>query len=581
MILSRQFTFLLLAAMTGLGAACSAMSDRTGGPYVDGDGGLEGDFRSEISTTQILAPNSSRKLSVRYAGDYPEGKKVEFAVLALETTDEEYDSAANLGQGTGSVTAAPGGSLSPNEVWTGDDGSASTTLTVGSTPGRFQVRARMEGLTPVIFEIEVSKAYQPQLSVTVKYDGLRPIASRSATAIPNRTCEQALQADKSSAEVRTVDAPLDALSFYLVPDETYAIVAWGRDATYAELAIGCREVKSNAPEVEAEAMQEIVVTIEDKPMRLFGSYPVELALKLDASMARLAGVTASEVQKLLPADPNAEAKAYISVVRDVLVAQDTTKAELLQAKLDGDEVNLTSLTGVLSTNKAGFVSTGSALSTLLASFGKNLAVRAEYGVGASGVPMSLNVSALVARSEDGSLAFPLMNSGSMSPTATILAEYDDTRALVELKTLSITLGVGTYGRSLLDALGKSDAAWHVARLGTAAGCAQVKDWLANDSSVRDGDAPLCDQECAAAACSQVTKSVVDAARTGYQTIDVSGSHSTLNLTGKLSAHDRLGDEAVDDLGPSPVTGNWGKGADKEDAVSGELKSLIMEGLLAL
>ena len=574
MIFSREFTLLCLLAMGGLSAACSAMPDRTGGLHAE-DMGTD-TLVPVDDTTQVLAPGSERKLHVRYRGEYPAGREVEFAVVALETSDDEYETAAEVGPDAG-VMAPPGGSLAPDRVTLFIDGEASTTLTVGTTPGRFRVRARVEGADPVFFNIEVSEAYPRPLSVKVQYDGLRSVVSRSATALAGMDCEQAKMADTSRAEVRTLDMPDGMLSFSLMPQQTYAIMAWGRDGTNAELANGCMVVTSGAPADNAKGDLATVVNIYDTPMRLSDStFPVELGLKVDASMARLASVTTAEVQKLLPAAPNAEAKAYLDTVHGVLVASNTDNATLLQTKRDASMEG--SLAAVLSTNKAGLLPAASALSTLLTSFGKNLAVHANYGVGAPGVPMSLTVSKLVTRSEDGSLAFDLMTvSGGMSPTATILADFDESRALVDVKTLSITLGVGTYGRALLDALAKGNEEWFVARLGGAAGCAAVQDWLANDSSVRDGaNAPLCDQACAALVCKAATKSVADAARTGFSQFDVdSGSaHATISLAGKLSAHDRVDDDAVDDLGPSPVTGNWGKaeGAEKEDTVSGEWKS---------
>jgi hypothetical protein len=363
-------------------------------------------------------------------------------------------------------------------------------------------------------------------------------------------------------------------------------VAWGRDSTYAEVASGCEEIIVKAPMVQEDASKTLVVTIEDKRMRLVGkSFPVDLALDLDASMARLASIAQSQAEAVFPSAQNGEAKAYLDIAHDVLMAQNqAAKAATLQSQITAGTIQ--SLADVLSANKAGIASTAAALSTLLTSVGKNLSVQANYGVGAVGVPMTLTVGALLARSEDGSLAFDLMAiSGDMAPTATIAASFDDARAEVDVQTLSIALGLGNYGRALLDALGKDDAKWTVTRFAGAAGCTAVANWLAQNASVSDGGAPLCDKACSASVCSEVTSRVVAAARTGFS-VQLDGEHPAISLTGKLSAHDRAGDESVDDLGPSPVSGNWGKSkasdTEKEDAVTGELKSMLMdEGTLTL
>ncbi|MFT3927082.1 MAG: hypothetical protein QM778_31340 [Myxococcales bacterium] len=91
--------------------------------------------------------------------------------------------------------------------------------------------------------------------------------------------------------------------------------------------------------------------------------------------------------------------------------------------------------------------------------------------------------------------------------------------------------------------------------------------------MKDAGVALCNQDCANNVCLEVLSSVVDAARAGYQDLDQ--DHASITLTGKVSAHDRSGDDAVDDLGPSQLTGNWGKDpvSNHEDAVTGDLKSV--------
>ncbi len=572
MMLSRHHLCFLWAAAAGFACACSPAPGLTSGGG-RGQEELSGDFLPVSPTQLVLAPGSEQELIVQYVGGaYRANNVVEFAVLALETPDEDDgDSPDAPGGDAGIIKAPPSGSLTPAVDTTDPEGRASTRLRVGSTSGRFQVRARMGAHPPIYFDIEVSESSLPQLSVHVKYDGLRVLASRSAAAIPNLKCAQVTSLDKNGAEVRTVESPIEEILFSLSPQQTYAVVAWGRDATNAELASGCQEVTLRADEPDPS----LVVPIQDKEMNLVGtSFPIRLALEVEDSMARLASVTRAQTEALLPEDAlHPEAEAYLAAVHDVLVGLGESDAAT-QVLSSGD---VTSLASLLTANKAGYLATADALSDLLTSFGANLWVHGRYGVGAVGVQMTFDVDSLVARSEDGKLAFDLMNaSSSMALSASILATYDKDRALVDVATLSINFGLGTYGRSLLDALGKEAADWYVSRFSGAAGCDALATWLAQDASVSDGSAPLCDAACAASACKKIIGNVVEEAHAAYPVLNA--AHATISLAGKVSAHERNGDGLVDDLGPSEVTGNWGKALDEDaaDAVGGVFSSAPTE-----
>ncbi|MFT3927081.1 MAG: hypothetical protein QM778_31335 [Myxococcales bacterium] len=336
MMPSRHSLVFLLAALGGsLVAGCSADQSRDVSGIQE-DAGLSGDFVAETETSLVLAPGSSQDLTVRYAGGPAEGNQVEFAVVPA---DEVYPSDKTLGaDADAGATAPPGGSLSASSVFTNPNGEATTRLTVGSTPGTFRVRARLASFEPVYFQITVSADLFPKLMVDVQYEGLRAITTRSATAIAGLSCDQAMKVDKSGAEVQSSDdEDPSVLSFSLVPGQKYAVVAWGRDGTYAELATGCTSYTATEVTTKADgtpqAPDTLSVLLEDKPMRLNGNYPVEIALKVDESMARLAGSAQKSVAALLPAGANAEASAYLDVVHDVLVAQGkNTEADKLQTR---------------------------------------------------------------------------------------------------------------------------------------------------------------------------------------------------------------------------------------------------------
>src|SRR5262249_12483561 len=158
----------------------------------------------------------------------PSGVPIEFAVAATEADDGDRPEA------DASVSVPSGIFLVPDLATTDTNGVAGTRVMVGTTPGVFQVRARAPGSNLVFFDIEVSAALSPTVSVWVVYDGLREISSRSAAVLPGLTCEQALSASKNGYQVRTVEGAEEALTFSLAPEVTYAVVAWGRDSTNAE-----------------------------------------------------------------------------------------------------------------------------------------------------------------------------------------------------------------------------------------------------------------------------------------------------------------------------------------------------------
>jgi hypothetical protein len=196
--------------------------------------------------------------------------------------------------------------------------------------------------------------------------------------------------------------------------------------------------------------------------------------------------------------------------------------------------------------------------------------------------MSLNVTSLVARSADGALAFDLMNgSAGKEPAASIQGSYDDASAELSVTALTVSLGLGSYWRDLLDALKQSDASWYVGRLGSSAGCDVLASWLASDPSVQDNGAPLCDAACAAQACSSALQALVNAAHTDYAALDA--QYSTIRIAGQVRAHERTGDALIDDFGPAQMTGHWGNtsGSVPGDEVKASFATMTGEPGLSL
>ncbi len=536
------------------------------------DGGMYAGLSVVGEPTRVVLPGGTEELVVSYAG--ASGTPVEFAVLAPEVE-------ADRSSAEGALSVPPGASLEPANALVDGSGLALTRLTVGSTPGTFRVRARIPGVAPVFFEVEVSAAQKPSLSVFVRYEGLREVVSRSATVLAGVSCGEELPADKANVEVHTADDPKTALEFFLVPKVRYAVLAWGRDASGAAQAYGCVEHTASLTDDKASAEAVVYVDIEDRALRFAGSYSLELVLDLSNSMARLSQVAEEAARTLLGEEEHADAALYLDAVHETLVELGKTSEAALWAERRAGVV--AGLSAALSQKGAGLEASATELGQGLTRIGRSLSVRAALGVGAANVPMTLAVTSLVARSMEGTVAFDLMsNFSKLAPSAQILATYDDARAQVNVQNLGIGLGLGTYGGALLDALAaRVEAPSYAPALRASAGCDPASVFVVNEPALQEGEAPLCDAACAAQACDRVLTELVEEVRAAMTPLDA--EHATISLTGPVSAHDREGDETIDDLGASALTGNWGKaaGASAEDGVSATLSSVPSENALTL
>jgi hypothetical protein len=213
----------------------------------------------------------------------------------------------------------------------------------------------------------------------------------------------------------------------------------------------------------------------------------------------------------------------------------------------------------------------------VARWGERLTAEASYGVGASpNVPMAVTLDSLTARSLDGrpNVAFHA-SEGAMLPTVSVLAAYDDARAVVDFTALRVDLGLGSYARSLLDAQASSSPSWLQEQFAEVAGCAVAEAWIENALSAE------CDPACAESVCGAALGGMLDKVRTAWSALDV--DHPAITLRGLLAVRDRDRDGWVDDLGPSVLPGNWGKAqdADESETVSAELRTPTQESVITL
>lgn len=519
--------------------------------------------------TRYVLPGGTAELAVRYTSDEGGavvGVPVQFALLASDAESYEQPDAG---------TQPPGASLTPHVPLTDEEGVARVLLTVGSTAGKFTVRARAEGTAPVYIEVIVGAAPESTLSVHVTYEGARDVVARSATVVESMSCDQARSANQYGMQVRVQEKPEDALEFSLAYGLPYAVLAWGRDATGAELASGCVEITPD----QSRGDHEVTVRLEDSLLRLMGHHALSFDFSLSVPAARIASVARAQGEGLAPeASEHPRAHVFLDAVEAVLRAraQDMKAAQVADKRSDGT-LDLAALEALLEEHGASVQEAASALGERVASLGERLTADASYGVGASpNVPMAVTLDSFTARSQDGrpSVAFHMLP-GAMLPTVSVLAAYDDARAVVDFTTLRVHLGLGSYARSLLEARASSSPTWLEDEFADVAGCAWAKTWI--ESALPEE----CDPACAESVCGEALGSMLDKVRTAWSALDV--DHPAITLRGVLAARDRDRDGWVDDLGPSVLLGNWGKAqdADESEEVSAELRTPSQENVITL
>ena len=533
-----RLILLVSALLALLGAGCSAANDK-GSPSEQP--GPQGPHLENLGDDTLeLLPGGMEMLKVRYldgAGEPVAGQQVEFSFLGLSSS-----------------------AFLPSErPVTDGDGIASTTLSIGSNPpSEFSVRVSAQGVDPLLIEVHVVDARIVYLTVEVSYYGERDVKSRSVTKIAAKSCEEALAAGVAGDVTLSYDDVKHRPVFELAPGVHYAILAWGRDRTNAKVAVGCTEFvapvtpvtpKPQDPPPSADCSVELVDTATSR------SYELVLDLDVSASVERLEQAIRARADQDFPSSEGSTAQGAFFV--------QALEAELLAGGVDPSgkvpaDYDLT-LENALDAAGSGPGPYAHALADDVRAFGSHMKLHADYGIGGNvDVPMSIAVDMVYARNESDTVTLLLngKDGSYVPPLASIEAVYSDSWGALDVQALSLSQGLGDYGKAVMGALLEYEAQSFAGYIG----CAVVEQRVASD-------VPACDEECRAAMCERALNSLRMSLTMDLAAFDV--SHPSLGLRGKLYAHDRTDDGIVDDLGPADLSGNWGT-AEESDSVSGRV-----------
>jgi hypothetical protein len=530
----------LVAVGLGLSACSSSKASSDYAPML-----REGKLVYAGSDPVHVLPNSTTTLTVRHVNsqdDGVQGTVVEFALL----------------------DPAPGSSVMPSLLVTDEQGSVSTTLRIGSeatvdATAPFDVRASAEGLEPIFIRVIVGDVKERDVPVKVLYAGARQISTRWVTRLPS-TCAEAQASGVTGDPTFSFSDPNYEPTFSLAAGLHYALVGWGKDNCYAPVAWGCTEL--NGPwEVDGGAPPPVELTLEDLPMTVDGSYPLTLDLAVWPSLKHVVDALLTSASATLPDGPSTEGNFFLDAVEAELRTQGKGPAADAFHAARADGVRAAEIASALATAKQGALAYAKALGEALKTYGSRLELRTNYGVTPTkDVPMRVDVSMMRGRSKDGTLSLELSSLSEYAvPQASIDAAYSDTRAMLDIATLSVQLGVGTYGKLLLSGL-KAGAMLDPR---STVGCEIVQDKLKDDAV-----AASCDETCVENACNTAIATLLSQAGVDIGALDT--DHPNIGLRGSVFAHDRDGDGVVNELGPAKLSGNWGQaaGADAADLVAG-------------
>jgi hypothetical protein len=509
------------------GCAISAPNSDMGSDPSQQDGAhLDNEGADNIS----VLPNHMAELSVRYYDAYGSpvpGVAVEFAF----------------------IDAAPGSSLMPTTPVTDDDGRVRSTLSVGSEPvDMFRVRVSADGVDPIYIHVKVSEVATVSVDVEVTYGGERDVNTRTVTALPSVTCEEALAAGVSGELTYTYPEAQTVKRFELGPGLHYAVVAWGKDQTNAKVAEGCTEL--DAPILGVTKPVSKRVELLDTTMKLLGSFDLTLDLDVSASVERASGIISTVASAALPATDYPEGDYYLDALEAQLRdAGETSAADDLAARsaeLAGP------LQTSLETAQQGALAYAAALGESCAAFGDRLEVRTKFGSAVDA--NTIMVSMLRARTSDGVDGIPL----ELAPEGTwpVDAAYSDTLGAVNINLLTLPVGLGSYVKALISGLAERPEPGPRAQ----GGCAALAAFIAGDEALNTA----CDADCAAAACTRALDAVDSASASALTALDT--TYASIGLRGQVYAHERTGDGVVDDLGPNrgEFEGSWGNAPDDDN-----------------
>lgn len=459
----------------------------------------------------------------------------------------------------GLTGAADGASLQSALATTDAHGFAEMTLVAGGTVAAFRVRASAEGATPVYFDVNVVAAQRPALTIDVTYDGQRPIETRSVSILDNMKCEQFAQRN-NSADVKVaymVAAPEQSIDYkeQLGAGRTYAVVAWGSDATNSKLATGCVAFTAPVTDDADQAAVTLTVPLHDLKLDLAARYAVSLTLDAHAALAALSTRSRSIVDAQLPQSATPQA----SFLLDLLPSQNDFATARKDLGLDA------ALEASLTQTKTGPLRAAEAWASLVADEGGACTIEGQLtsvDMGAGGFSFAVDRvlsirSGTVAKEIDLS-AVPLRGAVGLS------AAYSAARAAIDVQALKVPIGFGSYAVYLLNQVQASPDVQGRA-LADIAGCAELSRFVDARTAVFGAVSAQ-----VAGLCSAAVQKLRQQVAEDWTSLD--SSRAAFQVGGSVFVHDRDGEGSVDDLGPAVLSGDWAtSGASSDTKVNGILR----------
>lgn len=457
--------------------------------------------------------------------------------------------------------------LSELRVTTAEDGRARAILTAASTAAVFRVRISSERAPPIYVNVSVGNMGFGSLRVRTAYAGAREIAERTIRFYSELSCADDEVPASSDRSVTLDRLDGDEVRFTALPAGLpYAIVGRALGPSGAVLASGCIDG------IGVERDRETRVTLEFRDERLLinGSYDLTLVVDASRSAESAAELALDSAAAELLASGSAPV-LYLDALEAELRARGDTAAadQLVEMRRDGllddelairladAEVDLMAALHALEAPITDYVSAFT-LEGPLALESQEQVLHTEW------TSPSIRFRAPEPDSPPVELPDALDVSASLS-----LRWSDGDVDTVEVEALQIDLPLGTLASNVLDAWANSlDHASLGLLLIEGAGCDVLAEWIDENAPL----APLCDEECAQAACIRGLDQLVHAARTALNALDA--SRPTIELSGEMTLLDEDVDARAETM-KAELTGPWTRPGDDDpgDIVEARLTAI--------
>ncbi|MBX3250799.1 MAG: Ig-like domain-containing protein [Myxococcales bacterium] len=526
----------VLAAV--LAAAVAGCSDAPALPSMDG--GVE----DAAPTSRSLALEGARERTLMV------GESTELTVRYLEASGQPIVGAPVR---FGLEGRAHDSTLAALEARTDASGRASVTLAAGTEVATFRVRASADDADPVSFDVAVSDLGFGELEVTPRYEGQRS-GTIVAAVFADASCDDARVMDERGDRVRLRGPDDEHVRFVGLPvGLRYAVVGRVEGTSGSVVARGCVD----GVELEAERRISVEVTVEDLPYATDGTFDVVVALEAPETNDRLGrdlvGLTAAYFD-----EDGADATRMLDAIEARWRAAGEVAALGLLTEARATDALDARWSAALADAGVGPEVGAEALTELLGSRLGAFSLRGVWRVSREGA-IVYRATSIRAGAGDEVTDVTLSERSALEGRGT-LHPGDDDEAWVE--DLRIALPLDRLANQVLSA--EASAAGHTRRdayVSALAGCAAIPPLP---------DLDLCDAECRAAACHEVTRAYF--AAVDLHLLAIGPARQVLAVAGLVELLEDDGDREADRI-RATLEGTWGS----ELAASPEAVELTLEG----